>query len=437
MTPCPYSSLAIADDAAILAADDNCPLTSPVCLLNKQCFLRTYNYRALVEMLSADYTELSAQTVANYSFAAVGNVTNYANATLGFDCGGGYVDLTKLVLPKMLNSTRASRPSIAMNRCKLRSLSPTIVWPSNLESLSLTDGQLSVLPPNLPPTLRMIRLGGNYIQDITRLRTLPLTYLDLRGNALTSLQDMSWPALTCLELSGNSALQSIKNLKLTNAIDYFGAVNTALGDISIDGTTYLALRRLVPSLVNFVQSGVASFNGNVASDSCGAINDAALQPLWSLESMYKWSVCVIPIKTPSPSDMPPSSQQSRNDWVVVAVAITALLALLGTGFVLYIRRRRYAEVETSDGLATELDVLEPIRISIRDLNYVEKLNEGAFGEIWRGSLRGRAVAIKRLLPNRGSVEDIRSFIAELELMNRYVPVPADRRFARCCVDSTS
>ncbi|KDO19278.1 TKL protein kinase [Saprolegnia parasitica CBS 223.65] len=40
-------------------------------------------------------------------------------------------------------------------------------------------------------------------------------------------------------------------------------------------------------------------------------------------------------------------------------------------------------------------------------------------EIWRGSLRGRAVAIKRLLPNRGSVEDIRSFIAELELMNRF------------------
>ncbi|KDO25113.1 hypothetical protein SPRG_09259 [Saprolegnia parasitica CBS 223.65] len=189
MKPCPYSSLAIADDAAILAADDNCPLTSPVCLLNKRCFLRTYDYRALVEMLSADYTELSAQTVANYSFAAVGNVTNYANATLGFDCGGGYVDLTKLVLPNMLN---------AMNRCKLRSLSPTIVWPSNLESLSLTDGQLSVLPPNLPPTLRMIRLGGNRIEDITKLRTLPLTYLDLRGNALTSLQDMYWPALTCL-----------------------------------------------------------------------------------------------------------------------------------------------------------------------------------------------------------------------------------------------
>ncbi|EQC27399.1 hypothetical protein SDRG_14725 [Saprolegnia diclina VS20] len=112
MKPCPYSSLAIAEDAAILAADDNCPPTAPVCLLNKQCVLRNYDYYALVGTLSTDQTDSSATHTANYSFAAVGNVTNYANATLGFDCGGGYLDLSQLLLPNTLNSTRASRPTM-------------------------------------------------------------------------------------------------------------------------------------------------------------------------------------------------------------------------------------------------------------------------------------------------------------------------------------
>ncbi|KDO19277.1 hypothetical protein SPRG_15547 [Saprolegnia parasitica CBS 223.65] len=99
MTRCPYNALAIADDAIILAADDNCPPRSPVCLLNKKCRLVSDDGKTLLSTLAAD---LTAPLVPYYSFAAVGNLANYPNATLGVDCAGGYLDLGTLLFPATL-----------------------------------------------------------------------------------------------------------------------------------------------------------------------------------------------------------------------------------------------------------------------------------------------------------------------------------------------
>ena len=91
MTGCPYTALAIADDAAILAADDNCPLRSPVCLLNKKCLLINDDCKTLLSTLTnelspttltKDLTATALPLVPFYPFAAVGNLANYPNATL-------------------------------------------------------------------------------------------------------------------------------------------------------------------------------------------------------------------------------------------------------------------------------------------------------------------------------------------------------------------
>ncbi|EQC27400.1 hypothetical protein SDRG_14726, partial [Saprolegnia diclina VS20] len=359
MTGCPYNALAIADDAAILAADDNCPPKSPVCLLNKKCVLLNADCKTLLSTLTKDLTGMTLPLVSFYPFAAVGNLANYPNATLGVDCAGGYLDLSTLLFPAKFTTTRLNRPTIALHRCKLRSLSAEIKWPTNLETLSLIDNQLSALPPNLPQGLRTLRLSSNHIQDISKLRTVPLTYLDLRANALTSIQDMTWPALNYLELGGNSALQTIKHVQLTNAIEYVGATATALTDWIMDETTYLALRRLTPTASNTSTLDTASISGVVRSSTfCDAIENAALKPLWSVDASSTWKVCVMG----SPNGKAPPTTNNTT-WVITA-AVIALIALLG---VLYKRWRRRAWTEPSDGLATELDAFEPIRIPSRDL----------------------------------------------------------------------
>ncbi|OQR88724.1 hypothetical protein ACHHYP_06669, partial [Achlya hypogyna] len=183
----------------------------------------------------------------------------------------------------------------------------------------------------------------------------------------------------------------------------------------MDVETYYQLNRL-PSVTN--ESAVTNFSALIqprvttSSDLC---TEGTILPLWAANSNVSWTACVQTASRYKYLD------SSWSPFVVAAVAVGAAAVVAGA-FALFYRHRQkawQAAHDTTDGLIDELDILEPVRIPAANVALVEKLGEGAFGEIWRGSHLGRAVAIKKLLPQRTSAADIRSFINELVLMTRF------------------
>ena len=73
---------------------------------------------------------------------------------------------------------------------------------------------------------------------------------------------------------------------------------------------------------------------------------------------------------------------------------------------------------TGAGLFQELQDLENVRVPIQDILMIQRLSEGAFGEVWKGSHGSEIVAVKRLLAGKSSVKDIKNFIEEVKLMAR-------------------
>ncbi|ETW02643.1 TKL protein kinase [Aphanomyces invadans] len=68
------------------------------------------------------------------------------------------------------------------------------------------------------------------------------------------------------------------------------------------------------------------------------------------------------------------------------------------------------------GSEDDTELLAMWRIPPNEIVMECRLAEGAFGEVWRGSYRGEAVAVKMLHKHKSSMADIRVFIDEIKLV---------------------
>ncbi len=121
----------------------------------------------------------------------------------------------------------------------------------------------------------------------------------------------------------------------------------------------------------------------------------------------------------------------ENQWLfyaTLALGLMLFLVLVGVGIYKYQRRRvtryqqiaadREDEVRVTQQLLHELDRVFEIRFD--DVRLVTKIDEGAFGEVWRGEWNERTVAVKLL---RACIRDLdeqssEKFQAEVNLMKR-------------------
>ncbi|ETI31526.1 TKL protein kinase, variant 1 [Phytophthora nicotianae P1569] len=79
-------------------------------------------------------------------------------------------------------------------------------------------------------------------------------------------------------------------------------------------------------------------------------------------------------------------------------------------------RRSEMESERMSGSWNDPEILEA-RIPMEKLRVQQLINRGGFGEVFLGTYRGRAVAVKRLLPDRSkNLREVEAFIVEIKIM---------------------
>ncbi|ETN16021.1 TKL protein kinase [Phytophthora nicotianae INRA-310] len=79
-------------------------------------------------------------------------------------------------------------------------------------------------------------------------------------------------------------------------------------------------------------------------------------------------------------------------------------------------RRSEMESERMSGSWNDPEILEA-RIPMGKLRVQQLINRGGFGEVFLGTYRGRAVAVKRLLPDRSkNLREVEAFIVEIKIM---------------------
>ncbi|RLN82461.1 hypothetical protein BBJ28_00017887, partial [Nothophytophthora sp. Chile5] len=115
-----------------------------------------------------------------------------------------------------------------------------------------------------------------------------------------------------------------------------------------------------------------------------------------------------------------SSRKERGDRVVsntipMAVPVTGEFFDEITSVEILGRRSQMEESNVGD--SWEDPEIQAARIPMEHLRVQQLINRGGFGEVFLGTYRGRAVAVKRLLPDRRkNMREVDAFIAEIKLM---------------------
>ncbi|KAF0699555.1 Aste57867_9892 [Aphanomyces stellatus] len=163
----------------------------------------------------------------------------------------------------------------------------------------------------------------------------------------------------------------------------------------------------------------------------------------------------------SPTSQPTSTQPTT----VVAIAVTAVVLVLAFYFLYWRRRRRSTTVETppashnhtisdyynphtddendddeaslgrpaADMKLVGINDLQLHRLNLTDLVVGSRLGGGGFGQVFLGTYRGHAVAIKQLVRRRqGQQHDVQCFLDELLLMATYEFVVANNCVVLVC-----
>ncbi|KDO22821.1 TKL protein kinase [Saprolegnia parasitica CBS 223.65] len=123
--------------------------------------------------------------------------------------------------------------------------------------------------------------------------------------------------------------------------------------------------------------------------------------------------------------------------LIVGVAVGGVVLLLGITFFVYRCRRNHSSKTTTTNTnyrtqtsgpdetqtwardsATET-ALAQWRLNEDDVERLQILSKGAYGEVWLGTYRGTPVAIKKLLPGRSSPSDVQDFAKEILLMTTF------------------
>ncbi|EQC31900.1 TKL protein kinase [Saprolegnia diclina VS20] len=276
------------------------------------------------------------------------------------------------------------------------------IFPPNVNSLMITYSNVTQLPPAFPP-LAQLQLQNNNLTSIHDLNLSTLSYLDLSGNPLHDLHNVSFRTKLEFSLAGIELTTFLIDKATLKAIE---ATGSYFSPKSID-----------------------------VSSSCVAPN--TLQTLWN--TVKNFTVCTYPgpaATTIVPATLPPNPTSLSAAAIggivaggVVGVLVLGLIAL----YVVRARRRDDKLMGRRPPLTTtantqdtgsmdpsgrqphDLSALFGARLDEDDLVRSTFLAEGAYGQVWRGSYKGSDVAIKCLLPGKSSHVALGHLIDEIQL----------------------
>ncbi|OQR92827.1 protein kinase [Achlya hypogyna] len=327
---------------------------------------------------------------------------------------GSYTQLTQLYLVNM----NVSGPLGGGATGKL---------PPNLKSLSIANGGLATLPADIATikTLVMLNMTDNNLVTFPSEAAGGVVSLYLAGNLLTNLTSVP-PKVQTLDLSRNNFTtipkaifsSDVKSLLMSNN----GIANVVLSEVE---TSFLAKLKF--------------FDADFTAPSCppGSGPDPSRLP------NTKAQFCYAGVK--GPSDESSSSLSS----VAIALIVLGCVVVAAVAAFFICRRRRgtdgrgskvgrrtslgtagtgdtYNHYVSADsnyrdtaslGLLSDPELLG-VRIDYQEVQELQLISRGGFGEVWSGIYLGRPVAIKRLLPEKRTWDDAMNFAMEIKMMAR-------------------
>ncbi|ETV92302.1 TKL protein kinase, variant [Aphanomyces invadans] len=432
-TVCPYGKLPSAFNSVIVSDPSLCPPTNLTCVVDRSCKYiggsDTVSWNAI-----GDYSGLPPNRTA-----------------WSFNGGAVCVNVNAAQFPSTITTLKLSNMTFPPDLVK-----PT--WPAKLKELFIETTNISTIPTNLPSTLSLLFLGGNYLVDAAELNYLPrsVTQLSLENNDYTALANLDWSNMTQVYLSRNPKLKALSNITFSSKIKNLNLENLSLTSWIMDPLTFVALNSsLQPNNTaedSTFTDGSKAFTGynyynlaiTTSMSECSSYR-GTLTELWPDKRFrnfkYKdsvFTVCVLPsaatTAVPTASRTPGDEGGGLGTSAIVGLAAGVGIVVVGAVIFVCVRRRRAAKPKspvfetmstpgTLAGTATSIDVnmncLQLVRISNNELVVGPQIGAGAFASVHKGQFQGRAVAVKVLLKDRITTAYVQSFVDEIVLMSQF------------------
>ncbi|CAK4671278.1 unnamed protein product [Aphanomyces euteiches] len=463
-TTCPYENLNAARilTAGSICQDDkvsDCVVDTSCKVLKKNALTYTNNSNA-----NSFSGALDGTTNGTSVFDAVGNMTEWLPNTLilknltklNLDMLEFNGDLTILFLTDILvgdipKTAKLGFPAQLGFYNTNTSNIPNLFDNEYILSVDYQNQPLNVSSlVNIPPWANRIDLFKCSIPTLTNRNWTNLTYISLGRTGLTSIENVSFQKgrLKTIHLGHNRITNFVMSKATFDALDVLAPIQNLAQ----------------ASLSNVVEPyGFNLTNATIVQDSklCAAAG-GNITELWSMHydvTGSHFTVCVLPEKSDnSASSNTSSSSSSSNTGLIVGLSVGGAVILAVIAF-FFIRRRRSADSEgyqyqggattrsktgdntrfgdtttTTGGL--DMSELTLYRINQEEVQPEAKIASGAYADVFRGTYKGQAVAIKKLLSSRVGVKEVQGLIDEIKLIASFTS-PFVVKLVGCCWDQPS
>ncbi|EQC37229.1 TKL protein kinase [Saprolegnia diclina VS20] len=302
----------------------------------------------------------------------------------------------------------------------------TGLLPNSLEQLSLVNAGLTSLPLDVKamPSLAVLNMTDNNLASVPVDSITKVRQLLLAGNALTSMPEVP-PTVQILDLSRNKLTSFPYTALSVTGLQELWLQGNALSNVVLDDTQTTQLRKLKTFSADFTVTTCPAGSG-VAPD--------RLKALTSAQFCFKGV----------------ESADANSSMSSVAIVLIALgsVVIVALGVFCFFRHRRQAGAKGKNGRRTSLGTdgtggtsnhyvsadshyrdttslgllsdpeLLAVRIDYQEVQEIQLISRGGFGEVWSGIYLGRPVAIKRLLPEKRTWDDAMNFAMEIKMMTR-------------------
>ncbi|EQC25359.1 TKL protein kinase, variant [Saprolegnia diclina VS20] len=354
------------------------------------------------------------------SMVHLGDLSRWPTSHMRFD-GSTNLSLADTVLPA------ANITGLYLTDCGLTDWPPSLVLPHGLEQLSVSCNNLTQYPAILPLGLHALSLNGNQLTELTNV-VIAADDFDAASNRIEYVANVSFDC-EIVKLGGGKAssgnpITSLVNVTFSNRLTNLDCGSCNVTHFVVDSASYTALSNAI------LHFGAIAFNATA----CAAANGVA-KPL---DNSF---VCVTPPARSDTMVFAASSAASPSSSTLILIIVVLIVVLLGLGvalFCLWKRRQSPPTPKTIGHLNVRapnvmtnvsptataklnpiLEALTSVRLPLEDVMLLRKLSEGAFGEVWKGTLNSEIVAVKKLLPHKADVEDAIKFIDEVKLMAEF------------------
>ncbi|ETV94820.1 TKL protein kinase, variant [Aphanomyces invadans] len=344
----------------------------------------------------------------------------------------------------------------------IKNISDLYPLPSQLKMLFVPSNSLTSNDElqSLPRSITKLSIQGNRYKSFANLNWTNMTLVYLNGCYMLQSMDMVRfsSAIENVDVSELTITRWIMDNSTFMALNSLRPYTTTAAD---DGYRH------------YMGYGATATTIKTSGADCGPRN-GMIQELWPDKALRSssssaFTVCVVKdaidvpsTSAPAPSTSAPAistttqppmltSPTSPSNTGMVVGVVVGVAAVLGFACFWYMRRRhrdsrpkqpnvddvpssmpphpttpqaQYTPFKTpsvrrpSDNTCDSIDLraLASIRLNERDVHLHDIMGTGAFANVWAGSFRGDAVAVKALLSTCVTPHHVESFVAEIQLM---------------------